>query len=113
MRVPFLARLLVLGLLATGPAKAQTLSAVLEAEVVTLDPHFTGAYITRTFGYQQMKSIGAEVHYGGAFVVVFRHFMISRFKAKSIQFIAQATPCKLKRSIALRLFYEKIKYRGY
>ena len=51
MRAPFLARLLMLGLLATGPAKAQTLSAVLEAEVVTLDPHFTGAYITRTFGY--------------------------------------------------------------
>lgn len=27
------------------------MNAVVEAEVVTLDPHFTGAYISRTFGY--------------------------------------------------------------
>ena len=35
---------------ATG-ARAATLTAVLEAEVVTLDPHYTTAYISRTFGY--------------------------------------------------------------
>ncbi len=29
----------------------KTLTAVLEAEIVTLDPQFTSAYVTRTFGY--------------------------------------------------------------
>jgi peptide/nickel transport system substrate-binding protein len=32
-------------------AEAKTLTAVLEAEVATLDPHFTTAYVSRTFGY--------------------------------------------------------------
>ncbi|WP_160123807.1 ABC transporter substrate-binding protein [Rhodovarius lipocyclicus] len=44
----------VLGLapqLAPRPARAAPLVAVLEAEVATLDPHFTTAYITRAFGY--------------------------------------------------------------
>ncbi|MEI4474093.1 ABC transporter substrate-binding protein [Frigidibacter sp. MR17.24] len=35
-----------------APARAATdMKAVLEAEIVTLDPHATGAYITRTFGF--------------------------------------------------------------
>lgn len=42
---------------AAPPARAQTLRAVLEAEVVTLDPHFTTAYITRTFGYQVFDTL--------------------------------------------------------
>ncbi len=37
--------------LLAAPVRAATLNAVLEAEVVTLDPHFTTAYISRTFGY--------------------------------------------------------------
>ncbi len=38
--------------LSAAPARAQkTVTAVLESEVVTLDPHFTTAYITRTFDY--------------------------------------------------------------
>ncbi len=49
-------RRLMLGLaclaLAATQAHAQkTVTAVLESEVVTLDPHFTTAYITRTFDY--------------------------------------------------------------
>ena len=40
------------GLGTPAPAQANTtLTAVLEAEIVTLDPHFTTAYISRTFGY--------------------------------------------------------------
>lgn len=46
---------MALGLLAAPlparPAAAASLVAVLEAEVATLDPHFTTAYITRAFGY--------------------------------------------------------------
>lgn len=41
------------------PARAETLNAVLETEVVTLDPHFTGAYITRTFGYAVFDTLFA------------------------------------------------------
>ena len=33
------------------PAEAAPLVAVLEAEVATLDPHYSTAYITRAFGY--------------------------------------------------------------
>ncbi len=33
------------------PAQAATLTAVLEAEAVVFDPHFTTAYVSRTFGY--------------------------------------------------------------
>lgn len=59
----FAARLLLLALLtaapALRPAQAQTLSAVLEAEIVTLDPHFTPAYITRTFGYMVFDTLFA------------------------------------------------------
>jgi peptide/nickel transport system substrate-binding protein len=55
--------LLALPLLpATAPkaqTPAQTLTAVLEAEIVTLDPHFTPAYITRTFGYMVFDTLFA------------------------------------------------------
>ncbi|WP_207539605.1 ABC transporter substrate-binding protein [Sabulicella rubraurantiaca] len=54
--------LLALGLLAGfAPAspQAQTVTAVLEAEIVTLDPHFTPAYITRTFGYMVFDTLFA------------------------------------------------------
>lgn len=45
---------------ALQPAKAETtLKAVLEAEIVTLDPHFTGAYISRTFGYMVYDTLFA------------------------------------------------------
>ncbi len=42
---------------APKPAAAQTLVAVLEAEVATLDPHFTTAYITRSFGYMAYDTL--------------------------------------------------------
>ncbi len=58
-----LQRLLLAMLLAAGtwvtPARAQTVNAVLEAEIVTLDPHFTPAYITRTFGYMVFDTLFA------------------------------------------------------
>lgn len=42
------------------PVRAETtLNAVLEAEIVTLDPHFTGAYISRTFGYMVYDTLFA------------------------------------------------------
>ena len=53
------AALLAPSLLPTGEARAKTLTAVLEAEVVTLDPYFTGAYITRTFGYAVFDTLFA------------------------------------------------------
>lgn len=37
--------------LAAQPARAASLTAVLEAEATVLDPHFTTAYVSRTFGY--------------------------------------------------------------
>lgn len=53
-----LAACLLAGALALPTApRAQTLTAVLEAEVVTLDPHFTPAYITRTFGYMVFDTL--------------------------------------------------------
>lgn len=48
-----------LGLAAPAAPRAQTLSAVLEAEIVTLDPHFTPAYITRTFGFMVFDTLFA------------------------------------------------------
>ncbi|ONG54282.1 substrate-binding protein [Pseudoroseomonas deserti] len=52
---------LALGPLAFGigaaPLRAEPLKVVLEAEIVTLDPHFTGAYITRTFGYMVFDTL--------------------------------------------------------
>ena len=58
MRMGVLAAALATGL-AAPRAGAQTLSAVLEAEIVTLDPHFTPAYITRTFGYMVFDTLFA------------------------------------------------------
>ena len=47
-------------LLAPAPAGAETtVRAVLEAEVVTLDPYFTTAYITRTFGFMVYDTLFA------------------------------------------------------
>ncbi len=40
-------------------ARAAPLNAVLEAEVVTLDPHLSSAYITRTFGYMVFDTLFA------------------------------------------------------
>lgn len=42
-----------------GVARAADLVAVLEAEIVTLDPHFTPAYISRTFGYMVYDTLFA------------------------------------------------------
>ena len=43
------------------PAKAGgNLVAVLEAEIVTLDPHFTPAYISRTFGFMVFDTLFAK-----------------------------------------------------
>ncbi|MBJ3776480.1 ABC transporter substrate-binding protein [Acuticoccus mangrovi] len=49
------------GVASTLPAHAATKSvtAVLEAEIVTLDPHGTSAYITRTFGYMVFDTLFA------------------------------------------------------
>ncbi|BDG74955.1 ABC transporter substrate-binding protein [Roseomonas fluvialis] len=54
-----LAILLLAGLVLPAAARAQTVTAVLEAEIVTLDPHFTPAYITRTFGYMVFDTLFA------------------------------------------------------
>lgn len=56
-----LARLAVVAgtLLMGQAAQAKPFSAVLEAEVVTLDPYYTGAYITRTFGYMVFDTLFA------------------------------------------------------
>ena len=40
-----------------APSPQRTLTAVLESEVVTLDPHFTTAYITRTFDYMVFDTL--------------------------------------------------------
>jgi peptide/nickel transport system substrate-binding protein len=55
---------MVLGLAAARPAPAATLNAVLEAEIVTLDPHYVGAYITRTFGYMVFDTLLAPDNAG-------------------------------------------------
>jgi peptide/nickel transport system substrate-binding protein len=44
---------------APKPSQAANLTVVLEAEIVTLDPHFIGAYITRTFGYAVFDTLFA------------------------------------------------------
>lgn len=49
----------LLGSLFPAAPQAQTVTAVLEAEIVTLDPHFTPAYITRTFGYMVFDTLFA------------------------------------------------------
>ncbi|MGU3405775.1 ABC transporter substrate-binding protein [Methylobacterium brachiatum] len=47
-------------LLAPAPASSETtVRAVLEAEIVTLDPYFTTAYITRTFGFMVYDTLFA------------------------------------------------------
>ncbi|WP_211880511.1 ABC transporter substrate-binding protein [Plastoroseomonas hellenica] len=54
------AAVLAAGLLGMpGVAPAANLTAVLEAEIVTLDPHYIGAYITRTFGYMVFDTLFA------------------------------------------------------
>src|SRR6266581_7780056 len=46
---------------AVTPAHAGgNLVAVLEAEIATLDPHFTPAYISRTFGYMVFDTLFAK-----------------------------------------------------
>ena len=46
--------------LAPTPSRAETtLRVVLEAEIVTLDPYFTTAYITRTFGFMVYDTLFA------------------------------------------------------
>src|SRR3954469_2288976 len=46
---------------AVTPAHAAgNLVAVLEAEIATLDPHFTPAYISRTFGYMVFDTLFAK-----------------------------------------------------
>lgn len=44
---------------APRPSPAANLTVVLEAEIVTLDPHYIGAYITRTFGYAVFDTLFA------------------------------------------------------
>src|SRR5712675_983604 len=56
---------LFLPALAAAPAltpayAAGNLVAVLEAEIVTLDPHFSTAYISRTFGYMVFDTLFAK-----------------------------------------------------
>lgn len=67
---------IALGLVA-GQAKAQTLRAVLEAEIVTLDPHYTGAYITRTFGYLAFDTLFSPDHTGAMKPQMVDHFTTS------------------------------------
>ena len=60
----FTAALFLLAL-AAAPAltpayAAGNLVAVLEAEIVTLDPHFSTAYISRTFGYMVFDTLFAK-----------------------------------------------------
>ncbi len=50
---------MALGACPRAAEAATTLNAVLEAEIVTLDPHFTGAYISRTFGYMVFDTLFA------------------------------------------------------
>lgn len=49
---------LAVAFLATGAAaQAATVEAVLEADVAVLDPHYTTAYPTRTFGYMVFDTL--------------------------------------------------------
>jgi peptide/nickel transport system substrate-binding protein len=59
--IPVLLSLLFLANPALTPAHAgSNLVVVLEAEIVTLDPHFTPAYISRTFGYMVFDTLFAK-----------------------------------------------------
>ena len=59
--IPALFSLAVVAAPAVTPAHAASnLVAVLEAEIVTLDPHFTPAYISRTFGYMVFDTLFAK-----------------------------------------------------
>ncbi len=54
----------ILALPGAPRAQAAPLNAVLEAEVVTLDPHLSSAYITRTFGYMVFDTLFAPDSHG-------------------------------------------------
>ncbi|MDA9496709.1 ABC transporter substrate-binding protein [Bradyrhizobium sp. CCBAU 11357] len=56
----FIPALFGLALVAAPAHAAGNLVAVLEAEIVTLDPHFSTAYITRTFGYMVFDTLFAK-----------------------------------------------------
>lgn len=59
--IPALFSLAVVAVPAMTPAHAASnLVAVLEAEIVTLDPHFSTAYISRTFGYMVFDTLFAK-----------------------------------------------------
>jgi peptide/nickel transport system substrate-binding protein len=73
-----IAALAILTGLAAPPAKAAgTLIAVLEAEIVTLDPHFTPAYISRTFGYMVFDTLFAMDSKGEIRPQMVRDFQVS------------------------------------
>src|ERR1700704_3966989 len=61
---PFVPSLFALALVAapavTPAHAAGNLVAVLEAEIATLDPHFTPAYISRTFGFMVFDTLFAK-----------------------------------------------------
>src|ERR1700740_3685605 len=48
------------GLVVTPARAGGNLGAVREAEIVTLDPHFSTAYISRTFGYMVFDTLFAK-----------------------------------------------------
>src|SRR3954466_14112743 len=56
----FIPALLGLAIVAAPAHAAGNLVAVLEAEIVTLDPHFSTAYISRTFGYMVFDTLFAK-----------------------------------------------------
>ncbi|MEY9423550.1 ABC-type transport system substrate-binding protein [Bradyrhizobium japonicum] len=56
----FIPALFGLALVAAPAHAAGNLVAVLEAEIVTLDPHFSTAYISRTFGYMVFDTLFAK-----------------------------------------------------
>src|SRR5260221_463251 len=59
--IPALFSLALVAAPALTPAHAAgNLVAVLEAEIVTLDPHFSTAYISRTFGYIVFDTLFAK-----------------------------------------------------
>jgi hypothetical protein len=54
----FISAIFSLALVVVTPAYAGgNLVAVLEAEIATLDPHFTPAYISRTFGFMVFDTL--------------------------------------------------------
>ncbi|WP_245471474.1 ABC transporter substrate-binding protein [Bradyrhizobium genosp. SA-3] len=56
----FIPALFGLAVVAAPAHAAGNLVAVLEAEIVTLDPHFSTAYISRTFGYMVFDTLFAK-----------------------------------------------------